>query len=185
MSIALVVLLERLGPEERVAFLLREVFDADDAEIAALLERSEAAAWQMVHRARERVQAGRARFAVSPGTQERLLQRLMHAIAAEDKDAVVALFTEHATFTGDGGGRVPAARRVLIGPERIARFLLGLQRKYGAATTHSLCAVNGAPAMVTELGGVLVGVTSFATDGVRISAAYRVLNPAKLARFYR
>ena len=183
LSVALLVLLERLSPEERAAFLLREVFDARYAEIAGILERSEAAVRQMVHRAQQRVRAERTRFAAPPGAQARLLHRFLDALAADDRDALLGLFAEDATFTSDGGGKVKAARRVLVGPDRITRLLLGLQSKWGRFLRHELATVNGMPAIVTRAPDDHVfSVTSFASDGARIVAAYRVLNPDKLRR---
>src|SRR5687768_16203700 len=106
LSLALLVLLERLGPEERAAFLLREVFDTGYDEIAATLGATSAAVRQMVHRARERVRGAR-RFATPPDVQARLLGRFLEAIAADDRDALLGVFDPNATFTSDGGGRVP------------------------------------------------------------------------------
>jgi RNA polymerase sigma-70 factor (ECF subfamily) len=178
---AFLVLLERLAPEERAAFLLREVFDTDYAEIARVLGKSEAAARQMVHRAGERVRGDRARFAPPPAeAQERLLGRFLAAIEAGDQDALMSVFAGDATFTSDGGGKVPAARRVLLGPERIARFLLGLECKYGDLVRHRIAWLNGGPAVVSEAGGRVAAATLFETDGERILAVFRVLNPDKL-----
>ena len=183
LSVALLVLLERLAPEERAAFLLREVFDASYAEIAGILERSEAAVRQMVHRAQQRVRAERTRFAAPPDAQARLLHRFLDALAADDQDALLGLFAADATFTSDGGGKVSAARRVLVGPERIARFLRGVRGKWGHHLREELASYNGLPAVVTRtLDGHVFAVTSFATDGSRILAVYRVLNPDKLRR---
>ena len=180
LSIALLVLLERLAPEERAAFLLREVFDVGYPELARIIERSEAAARQMVHRARERVRADRARFAVPPAVHERLLRRFLDALAADDADALLALFAPDATFTSDGGGKVYAARRVIVGAERIVRLLLGLQRKRVPAGAQEIGMLNGTPALLTRRDGRVVAATTFAVDGSRIVAAYRVLNPDKL-----
>lgn len=180
LSMAFLVLLERLAPEERAAFLLREVFDAGYDEIASVLEKSEPAVRQMVHRAKARVREGRPRFSADREAQKGLLRRFLDALAADDKDAMLALFAPDATFTSDGGGKVPAARNILDGPERITRFLLGLQRKYGRHIRHEIVELNGQPAMVTLHEGGIVATTSFETDGTRIFAVYRVLNPDKL-----
>ncbi|AHG89034.1 RNA polymerase sigma factor, sigma-70 family [Gemmatirosa kalamazoonensis] len=180
LSLALLVLLERLGAEERAAFLLREVFEADYDEIARVLEASVPAVRQMVHRARERVRGGRSRFAAPPDARERLLGRFLAALEAEDRDALLAVFAPDATFTSDGGGRVPAARNVLRGPDRITRFLLGIQRKYRLPITHEVRSLNGEPAIASYAFGHLYCVTAIDMDGDRISAVYRVLNPEKL-----
>ena len=180
LSMPFLVLLERLGPEERAAFLLREVFDADYAEIARVLEKSEAACRQMVHRARTRVRSHRARFSVPPETHERLLERFLDALHADDQDALLELVTENATWASDGGGKVPSTRRVVHGAQRIVRLLLGLERKGRGVVRHSVAWVNGEPAILSHAGERLVYATSVETDGERLTAFYRVLNPDKL-----
>jgi RNA polymerase sigma-70 factor, ECF subfamily len=182
LSMAFLVLLERLAPEERAAFLLREVFDTDYAEIAAALERSEAAVRQIVHRARERVRDGKRRLAVARETQERLIERFLAAVAAEDRDALLAVFDEQATFASDSGGKVTAARKVIEGADRVARFLLGVQQKWGSLLRHRRILLNGQPAVLTTtaIDGRIFATTSFAVEDGRITAVYRVMNPDKL-----
>ena len=181
LSVAFLVLLERLAPEERAAFLLREVFDAGYDEIARILDKSEPAVRQTVHRAKVRVRDGRRRFSTSAEQQAELLQRLLDALATDDKGALVALFAPDATFVSDGGGKVPAVRNTLEGPDRIARFLLGLEHKYRGLFTHEIIELNGQPAIGSYYDGVIRLATSFETDGDRIVGVYRVLNPDKLA----
>lgn len=180
LSIAFLVLLERLGPEERAAFLLRELFDTDYDEIARVIERTPATARQMVHRARARVRDERARFAVAPDVQQRLLARFLAALDDGDQEALLSLFDEEATFVSDGGGKSPAARRVLVGPDRITRFLAGLEHKWRGIVTHRIAMLNGEPAILTLAQGKLFAVTAFASDGERIHRAYRMMNPDKL-----
>lgn len=180
LSMAFLVLLERLAPEERAAFLLREVFDADYADVARALGKSEAACRQIVHRARERVRTGRARVAVPPGAHERLFGRFLDALARDDEAALIALFAEEATFTSDGGGKVPAARKVLIGAGHIARFLGAIHRKFGQLMEHRVLSVNGEPALLSYAGGRLLAATWFVTDGERVLDVLRVMNPEKL-----
>lgn len=181
LSMAFLVLLERLAPEERAAFLLREVFGAGYDEIARILDKSEPAVRQVVHRAKVRVREGRPRFAPPAEQQAELLQRFLDALAADDKDAMVAMFAPDATFTGDGGGKVAAVRNVLEGPERITRFFLGLEHKYPRLVTHEIIELNGQPAIGSYHDGVIHYVTLFETDGERIRAVFRILNPDKLA----
>lgn len=182
LSVALLVLLERLAPEERAAFLLRDVFDAPYGEIAQTLDRTPAAARQMVHRARERVRGGQARFDVPAAVQERLLHRFLDALQTDDQEAMLALFAPDATFTSDGGGKARAARNVVRGADRLARLFLGLQRKSPAGTTREIVRVNGTPALLTRIDGRPYAVFSFATDGERLLAVYSTLNPDKLRR---
>ncbi|HET9451404.1 MAG TPA: RNA polymerase sigma factor SigJ [Aggregicoccus sp.] len=185
LSVALLVLLETLGPEERVAFLLREVFGEDYAAIAQVLSRREGAVRQMVHRARERVHAGRPRFATPPDVKERLLQRFLGALAAGDQAALLSMLAPDATFTSDGGGKAYAARKRIDGAERIVRLLLGLQQKLPGAMEHRIGSLNGQPAILGFLGGALFHTTELDVDGGRIRAFYRVLNPDKLQRLQR
>jgi len=181
LSMAFLVLLERLSPEERVAFLMREVFACGYAEVAQVVQKSEAACRQLVHRAREHVQTGRPRFAAPPESKDRLLGSFLAALQADDKDALVSLFAHDATWTSDGGGKVTAAGHVLVGSDRIARFLLAIERKIrGLLLTHRVVRLNGEPAIVTSRSGQVLGTTFIATDGDRIVAAYRILNPDKL-----
>jgi RNA polymerase sigma-70 factor, ECF subfamily len=180
LSMAFLVLLERLAPEERAAFLLRDVFGCEYGEIAAAIGRSQAASRQTVHRARERVRANRPRFAAPPQAKERLLGRFIAALQTGDKDALLGLFAKDVTWTSDGGGRVNAARRPLRGDERIARMLTKIAVKYGSGFSYRVVRLNGEPAVLEYLSGYLFAATFCDTDGERLSAMYRVLNPEKL-----
>jgi RNA polymerase sigma-70 factor (ECF subfamily) len=180
LSMAFLVLLERLAPEERAAFLLREVLDADYGEIARVLEKSEAACRQMVHRARTRVREDRPRFPVASETKERLVQRFLRALESGDQESLLAVVAEDATFVSDGGGRVTAARNVIRGADRVVRLLLGLERKYEGLVTHRVEWLNGEPALVSRFGGHVAHTTSIAIEGERVVGFYRVLNPDKL-----
>ena len=183
LSMAFLVLLERLAPEERAAFLLRDVFDTEYDEIARVLGKSEDATRQIVSRARTRVQRDRPRFAVPPDAKERMLERFLTALRADDQEGLLALLSPDVTFTSDGGGKVFAARKVLRDRAKIVRMLLVIERKR-TVSKHRLAMVNGEPAIVTVAGDRIVGTTSIATDGERIVAFMRVLNPDKLQRLH-
>lgn len=180
LSMAFLLLLERLSPEERAAFLLREVMDADYGEIARVLEKTEAACRQIVHRARARVRDDRARFAVAPETKERLVEQFLTAVQTQNQEAILALVAEDATWTSDSGGRVSAARKIIHGAVHIARFVLGLEQKWGDIARHEVAWINGEATIVTYVGAQLISTTSIVTDGERLVAFYRVLNPEKL-----
>jgi RNA polymerase sigma-70 factor (ECF subfamily) len=180
LSMAFLVLLERLAPEERAALLLRDVFDSGYDEIARVLEKSESACRQMVHRARTRVRGERPRFAVPAETTERLLEQFLAALRADDRDAMLSLLSEEATFVADGGGKVSAVRNVLHGALKIARLLLGIESKWGQTTRHAVEWINGEPAIVSYFGDQVFCTTSVESDGERLTAFYRVLNPEKL-----
>jgi RNA polymerase sigma-70 factor, ECF subfamily len=157
------------------------VFDAGYDEIARILDKSEPAVRQTVHRAKSRVREGRPRFTAPAAQQEALLRRFMDALAADDKEAMLAMFAPDATFASDGGGKAPAATRIVEGPDRITRFFLGLEHKYAGLVTNEIVELNGQPAIASYHDARLVFTTSFETDGERILAVYRVLNPDKLA----
>ncbi|HXH07872.1 MAG TPA: RNA polymerase sigma-70 factor [Vicinamibacterales bacterium] len=181
LSVAFLVLLERLAPEERAAFLLHEVFECEYRQIARVLDKSEAACRQIVHRARERVRQDRKRFEASDAARENLLRRFVAAVEARDEQALLDLLAPDVTWTADGGGRVPAAPRPIVGAERVIRLVLGLQAKYArsGATLH-LAAVNGETGLCLRLGGRLVSVFAVETDGRRLSHVYVIVNPEKL-----
>jgi RNA polymerase sigma-70 factor, ECF subfamily len=181
LSVAFLVMLERLGAEERAAFLLHDVFDRSYAEIATLLQKNEAACRQLVHRARARVRTDQKRFEVSETARVRLLKRFTAAVEAEDERTLLALFTPDATWVADGGGRVAAARQPIVGVQRIVKLLISLQQKFyrGHATMH-LAEVNGETGLVVRTDGQITAIVSIAVDGEQISGVYAVLNPDKL-----
>jgi RNA polymerase sigma-70 factor (ECF subfamily) len=180
LSMAFMVLLERLAPAERAAFLLHDVFDCDYAEISHILHKSEAACRQVVHRARERVRRDQQRFRASEEDRRRLIEKFVAASNAGDEATLLSLFAEDATLTSDGGGVVPAARKVVRGRRRIARLFAVIGRKLGGRLTQSILPINGEPGLVTFIDGAPFSATSFETDGRSILALYNVLNPEKL-----
>jgi RNA polymerase sigma-70 factor (ECF subfamily) len=182
LSIAFLTLLERLAPDERAAFLLHDVFDVSYRDIASVLERSEAACRQVVHRARERVRGDRKRFDVRESAKTALLQKFTMAMEARDEQALLALFAPDATWTADGGGKAGAAPLPIVGADRIARLVLGLREKFWAADrTIEVAAVNGEAGLCIRDGNRLTATLSIATDGERILDVYAVVNPEKLA----
>jgi len=180
LSMAFLVLLERLAPEERAALLLRDVFDSEYDEIARVLDKTEAATRQIVSRARARVQRDRPRFPVPPDARERLLERFLEALRSDDQEGVLALMSPDVTFTSDGGGKVYAARKVLRDRAKIARMLVVIERKARSLWEHRIERVNGEPAIVTLLQGRVFATTSIVADDGQIVAFLRVLNPDKL-----
>jgi RNA polymerase sigma-70 factor (ECF subfamily) len=183
LSIALLMLLEKLRPEERAAFLLREVFEVEYGEIAQILERSEDAIRQMVHRARSRIHADRPRVAVAPDEHERLLEQFRTALAEDDAAGVLALLSPDVVLASDGGGRAKAARNRLMGKDRVSRFLLGVTRKSGQR--YEITHLNGEPALVATNDGVVTSAYSFEIDETGIRAVLIMRNPDKLQHTLR
>jgi len=181
LSMAFLTLLERLAPEERAAFLLHDVFDVGYPEIASVIEKTESAARQVVHRARERVHGERKRFDVSESAKETLLQRFLAATEARDEQAVLALFAPDATWTADGGGKAAAALRPIVGADRIARLVMGLYERFWAnGRTLEIGTINGEAGLCLRDGDHLIAAMSIATDGEQILEVYAVVNPDKL-----
>ena len=181
LSVAFLTLLERLAPDERAAFLLHDVFDVGYAGIAAVLERSEAACRQVVHRARERVRGDRKRFEASETAKAEMLQRFMTAIDARDEAALLQLFAPDAVWTADGGGKTAAGLNPIVGAPRIARLAIGLREKFWTVDrTMTIAAINGETGLCILDGERLTAVMTIATDGERILAVYAVVNPDKL-----
>ena len=181
LSVAFMVLLERLAPEERAAFLLHDVFDCGYGEIARLLGKSEAASRQIVHRARGRVRGDQSRFEVSEAARVRLLKTFVAAMEARDEQALLQLFAPDATWTADGGGKAAAGPHPIEGADAILKLLLGLQRRFSReGVTLHLGTVNGETGLLVRLGGRVAAAISMVIDGDRIARAYAIVNPDKL-----
>ena len=182
LSIAFLTLLERLAPDERAAFLLHEVFDVGYPQIAHVLGKSDAACRQIVHRARERVRGERKRFDASDAAKRSLLQTFMTALEARDDKTLLALFAPDATWTADGGGKVAAAPRPILGAAQIVTLVLGLREKFWAADrVVEIATVNGEPGLWFHDAGRPVAALAIETDGQQILNVYAVVNPEKLA----
>jgi RNA polymerase sigma-70 factor (ECF subfamily) len=181
LSVAFLYVLERLAPEERAAFLLRQVFDHDYDEIAAMLGKSQAACRQMVHRAAERVRQERPRFDVPRETHRRLLEKFVAAAQTGQRNAIKALLADDVELLGDGGGKVAAFRHALHGNDRIANLYWAQFLRLGERVAYRLTTINGEAGVLRYVDGRLESVQAFATDGERITAIYSVRNPDKLA----
>lgn len=181
LSLGLMMVLERLGPEERAAFILRDAFDSSYGEIAAALGKNETAVRQLVSRARERVKAERPRFQPKPETHRRLLTEFLSAVAANDTSALVGLFTSDVRFVSDGGGKRPAAMRVVHNSSEVAQLILHLAGVKGGPREVRLEMFNGVPSVwaVDGMGHEFAMQFDIADD--RIQAIYVVRNPEKLA----
>jgi RNA polymerase sigma-70 factor (ECF subfamily) len=180
LSVALLAVLERLAPEERAAFLLHEMFDSGYGDIAQILGKSEAACRQIVSRASRRVREERPRVQVPEEAKRKLLDGFMGAIQAQDEGALLKLLAPDSAWTSDGGGKARAARKILRGAPRVARFGANIFRKYLHALQFRPVTVNGEPGCATLYQGKVLSVMTLRTDGHRILDVYSVLNPDKL-----
>jgi RNA polymerase sigma-70 factor (TIGR02957 family) len=181
-SVAFLAVLERLAPEARAAFLMREVFDADYEEVARTLGKSEAACRQLVHRAKAQVLEARPRYQVSRETHQRLLRAFADAAARGSMQDLKALMAEDVELIGDGGGKVQSFSKVLRGSQRLAQLYFALWRRMGAAVRMELAEINGEPGLLRFVDGQLESAQTFEIEGERIVRIRAQRNPDKLAR---
>jgi RNA polymerase sigma-70 factor (ECF subfamily) len=180
LSVALMWVLERLAPEERAAFLLRQAFDQDYGELAAVLGKSEAACRQLVHRASERVRRETPRFQVGKDAHRKLLERFMLAASRGDGAALKDLLAEDVAIVADGGGKVPSFMKIVRGAERIANLYKAVYLRNAPQLEYRMALVNGEPGLLRYVDGQLESAQAFVTDGERITAIYAMRNPDKL-----
>jgi RNA polymerase sigma-70 factor (ECF subfamily) len=180
-SVAFLAVLERLSPTERAVFLLREVFGHSYAEIASVVEKSEANCRQLLARARRHIDEQRPRFDPSPEHRTELAGRFFAAMATGDTSSLERLLAEDVVFYGDGGGKAPAILQPLSGAVEVARFLDGLRRQGERfSVTLEPVEANGQPAARIVAGGVLYGVLCLEIDGDRVVGLRNQINPDKL-----
>lgn len=179
---AFLLMLERLSPDERAAFLLRTVFDYEYAEIADVVGKSEVSVRQIVSRAKSRLERDKPRFRPAPHEAAGLAERFVAACRAGDVNLVEQMFSEEVEVLSDGGGKASAARVVIRGRNRAARFVAGVFRKRQRYCEMHSTTVNGEPGVVFTSAGAVIQVVSLSiADDVR--AVYMTLNPDKLSRW--
>jgi RNA polymerase sigma-70 factor (ECF subfamily) len=182
LSMAFLMMLERLSPTERAVLLLHDVFDFDYAEIAQIIEKSEANCRQVLARAKKHIGEPRARFDVDPAQADRLLDRFTEATRAGDIDGLLGVLAEDITLWADGGGKVPgAALRPIHGAESVARFVA--QRAQGGKErggTVRLTRINGQPGFIIDVKGIPQAALILGIRDGRIHDIYAIANPDKL-----
>ena len=176
-SIALLMVLETLGPVERAVFVLHEVFETPYDEVAQVVGKTPTAVRQIAHRAREHVAARRPRMQVNRAQQEATLERFMAAITSGDVHGLVEVLAPEVVLIADGGGLVPAARRPLVGAERVVAFLARVADLSDLVATTAR--FNGMPGARFEVGGAVTAVSLVIEDD-RITRIYAMRNPNKL-----
>jgi RNA polymerase sigma-70 factor, ECF subfamily len=189
-TLAFLVLLEQLSPEERAVFVLKDVFEYDHAEIAEMLGTTVENSRQLLHRAKARLAEGRPRLSGSAESRRAVAERFARAFSAGDASALAALLTKDVGFWSDGGGKASASLRPLVGHQEVINFLVGLRRvgqnlnllKDASLTLQD---VNFEPAVVLRLGDQLQSIFVLSIEGDTISAIRVVRNPDKLARIDR
>ena len=178
-SIAMLTVLETLVPTERAVFVLREVFDVPYDEIAEAVDKTPAAVRQIAHRARDHVAARHARVRVDPDEQERVIERFLAAVNTGDVQGLLDVLAPDVVLVADGGGVVTAAKRPIVGAERLATFIAAGAAK--VRLTGRPVWLNGARGVRIEADGELAAAIGFTVENGRITRMYSIVNPNKLA----
>jgi RNA polymerase sigma-70 factor (ECF subfamily) len=191
-SFAVLALLERLSPNERAVYVLREAFDYPHREIAAILDISEAASQQIFHRAKKHVAAGRARTEIDEAAARRIVEEFLAAATSGQTEPLVRLLTSDAVSIGDGGGKVPARAKAFEGALAVAKFMRGLFKPgkakralVGGSPDVYATTANGDPAVVVVLDGRVIGVMCLEVTAEGIAGFRNQVNPDKLERATR
>lgn len=180
LSLAFLLLLEKLNPLERAVFLLHEVFTFEYGEIGQMVERSEAHCRQIFHRAKGAMQEARPRYSPTPEQHQLITGEFIQACLTGDLGGLINLLAEDITLWADSGGKIRAARNLLQGADRVARYLLGIMKRTPQGFEGRLAQVNGQMGIVSFHEGEPFSVTNVVVDGGKIQAIHIVLNPDKL-----
>jgi RNA polymerase sigma-70 factor (TIGR02957 family) len=178
-SLAMLTVLETLGPTERAVFVLREVFAFGYDEIAAAVEKTPAAVRQIAHRARDHVAERRPRAEATAGERARVLQTFLAAVATGDIQSLMDVLAPDVVLVTDGGGVKKAALRPILGRDKVVRFLDAVSDGVGA--TADVVMVNGSPALRVVIDGEVDTIASMVVENGLVTGLYAVRNPAKLA----
>jgi RNA polymerase sigma-70 factor (ECF subfamily) len=180
-SIAMLTVLETLGPDERVVFVLREVFGVPYDEIADAVDKTAAAVRQIAHRARGHVSARRPRMTPSRNEQQAAVDSFRAAVETGDIIGLLEVLAPDVVLVADGGGLVPAVRQPVSGADSVARLLVAFASQSTDAVVSSRL-MNGAPALHIELNGKLDTAIGLAVEDGQVTRIYAIRNPDKLAR---
>jgi len=180
-SIAMLTVLETLGPTERAVFVLREVFGMPHSDIAAAVDKTPAAVRQIAHRAREHVAARRPRVRVDPAEQRQVVDRFLAAVRTGDLQVLLDVLAPDVVLVADGGGEVAAVRRPVVGGDRVATLLSRFKTLAPDAAVGTIW-LNGVSAARIDLDGELDTAVSLVVEDGRIARIYAIRNPQKLAR---
>lgn len=191
-STAVLVLMERLTPNERAVYVLREAFAYSHAEIAELLDITEVGSQQIFHRAKQHLATERSRTAVDQAAARQVVEEFLAAATSGRTEPLIQLLTSDAMGVGDGGGKVPARTRPFFGAEAVAKFLRGLfkpaeakRAALGGSPDIYAWTANGSPALVAVVDGELIGVMTLEATGDGIAAVLSQVNRDKLGRAAR
>lgn len=180
LSMALLVVLDRLTPVQRAVFLLRDAFDYEYASISDIIDKPQSNCRKIAQRARHRIRDEKPPINRHEGEKEKLLKTFVDAIQKGDIREIESVLAEEAILYSDGGGKVTAARKPVSGANNIARFLAGIRKKTTRNLHLEFTHINGTPGVLTYLDKELNNVWSFRIENEKIQSLYVVLNPDKL-----
>ena len=181
LSLAFLVMLESCTPQERAAFLLRQVFDYQYSEIAPMLGKSEVACRQLVSRAKQRIKAHRHRAVVPANSDhQQVVTQFLQACVTGDMPALINLLDADCVLLADGGGKASTAIYPLIGAEKVALFMIGVTKKAPARSAARIMRINGLPGIVGYVAGQPALVIALEVVDGKIQSIYNILNPDKL-----
>lgn len=182
LSMALLLVLERLTPAERAAYLLREAFDYDYPQIAAALQKTEAACRQLVSRAQKHLKDEQPRFRIEAAAARELAEKFSAATRAGDAAGFAGLLAQDARVWSDGGGKASAALNVIDGADKVARFFAGIAKKHPPAARHVFAWVNGQPGWLFYDGAVAYQAMALDIEDGVVRRVFIMRNPDKLMR---
>jgi RNA polymerase sigma-70 factor (ECF subfamily) len=181
-SMAFLVMLERLTAVERAVFLLREVFDYEYREIASILDQTESNCRQVFHRARRHIRAERPRFTATRPQHSEILRQFLMAAESGDLAELTKLLADDVVLLSDGGGKGPAVPNVVTGAHRVGRGVVGALKKFvPKGVVRHLAEINGAPGFVSYVDGQPFSVVILEVKEGRINALYVITNPEKIS----
>jgi RNA polymerase sigma-70 factor (TIGR02957 family) len=184
-TLAFLVLLEKLSPEERAVFLLKDIFEYEHAEVATMLDTTVENSRQLLHRAKSKLTSGRPRLTGTTASRRAVAERFARAFSSGDGSELTEILAQDVGMWSDGGGKASAARRPLVGRDEVLNFLVGLHRTAQAAglvrdVSLRIEDVNSEPALVVRVRNHLESIFVFSIEDNRISAIRVVRNPDKL-----
>jgi RNA polymerase sigma-70 factor (ECF subfamily) len=189
-TLAFLVLLEKLSPEERAVFLLKDIFEYDHAEIGEMLGTSVESSRQLLHRAKTRLADGRPRLSGTAVSRRVVAERFARAFSSGDASELATLLAKDVGMWSDGGGKASAARRPVVGRDQVLNFLVGIHRAaqntgMAGEVSLSIADVNSEPALVVRVGRRLESLFVFSVENAEVIGIRVVRNPDKLARIDR
>lgn len=185
-SYGLLVLLDALSPAERAVYVLRTALGFDYADIAGMLEKTEAGCRKLYSRAKQKLGEGNVQADPLPSRSKPLVERLIRAISQADTDSLIRLLSQDAVLVTDGGGKVKSALRPIFSDQRVAAFFVGVSKKWPAGTQMRIISMNGQPGILVWSAGHLPKVIHVMLDArqERIERLYMMTNPDKLTHFF-